>query len=45
MIDFIKYKYSSYITDMKEIKKKKKKKKNKNKRKGKKWQILNIIFQ
>ncbi len=35
MIDFIQYKYSSYITDMKEIKKKKKKKKKKTKRKGK----------
>lgn len=34
MIDFIEYKYSSYITDMKEIKKKKKKKtKTKTKRK------------
>ena len=35
MIDFIKYKYSSYITDMKEIKKKKKKKKKKTKTKRK----------
>ena len=35
MIDFIQYKYSSYITDMKEIKKKKKKKKKKTKTKRK----------